>query len=83
MQVHFHGKDSTPLSGGAAMVAHFYAVTRLLLMLSQLLILHTARDLDATIPPSLIHDDKGDRPARHVLSNLYRPQARWAALAGC
>lgn len=74
----FHGKDSTPLSGGLSMVAHFYAATRLLLMLIQLLLLHTARDIDATIPLSLIHDDKGNRPARDVLLNLHRPEARCA-----
>ena len=73
----FHGKDSTPLSGGSTMTSHFYATTRLLLMLIQLLLLHTARDTGADIPLSLIDDDKGERPARHVLLNLHRPEARW------
>ena len=75
----FHGKDNTPLSGGAAMVSHFYAVTRLLLMLIQLLLLHRATDIDADIPLSLVHDDKGERPARCVLLNLHRPEPRWLA----
>lgn len=74
-----HGKDSTPLSGGSTMVVHFYATTRLLLMLIQLLLLHAVKQKDANIPLSLIFDDKGKLPARHVLLNLHRPEVRWTA----
>ena len=73
----FHGKDITPLSGGVAMVSHFYAATRLLLMLIQNLLLLTARDIDDDIPLSLVHDDRGSSPARLVLLNLHRQEARW------
>lgn len=73
----FHGKDRTPLSGEAAMVSHFYAATRLLLMLIQIFLLHTIRNHETDIPLSLVHDDMGNKPARDVLLNLHRPESRW------
>lgn len=75
----FHGKDSTPLSGERAMVSHFYAMTRLLLMLVQLLLVYHVRNVQSNIPFSFIFEDKGALPARHVLLNLHRPEPRWAA----
>ncbi|MDO5756882.1 MAG: hypothetical protein Q4P24_05110 [Rhodobacterales bacterium] len=73
----FHGKDSTPLWGGLAKVSHFYATTRLLLMLIQNLLLLKARDTESDIPLSLVIEEKGNRPARFVLLNLHRPEAQW------
>jgi hypothetical protein len=73
----FHGKDSTPLSGGSTMVAHFYVSARLLLMLIQILLLHRVTDQTAKIPLSLASDDKGELLAKHVLQNLHRPEAQW------
>jgi len=73
----FHGKDNTPLSGESAMVSHFYAATRLLLILIQNLLLLKARDTESDIPLSLVNEEKGCRPARFVLLNLHRPEAQW------
>lgn len=72
-----HGDDSTPLLGDSRMVVHFYASARLLLMLIQILLLHRMTDQTAKIPLSLVLDDKGELPAKHVLLNLHRPEAQW------
>ncbi|KJZ29988.1 hypothetical protein TW83_17085 [Paracoccus sp. S4493] len=74
----FHGKDNTPLSGGLAMVSHFYAATRLLLMLIQNILLLKARDIESDIPLSLAIEERGYRPARFLILNLHRPEAQWA-----
>ncbi|MCC5968805.1 MAG: hypothetical protein JJU15_02550 [Pararhodobacter sp.] len=73
----FHGKDSTPLWGGLANVSHFYATTRLLLMLIQNLLLLKARDTESDIPLSLVIEEKDYKPARFLLLNLHRPEAQW------
>jgi len=72
-----HGRDGTPLSTGSTMVSHFYSMSRLLLLLVQIVAVHALREKGRNIPLSLVDDEKGDLPADKVLLNLHRPEDQW------
>jgi hypothetical protein len=72
-----HGRDGTPLSTGSTMVSHFYSMSRLLLLLIQIIAVHALREKSTNISLSIIDDEQGELPADRVLFNLHRPEGRW------
>lgn len=75
-----HGRDGTPLSTGSSMVSHFYSISRLLMLLIQILAMHALREKSKNIPLSLIDDERSELPADWVLLNLHRPEDRWVSM---
>lgn len=72
-----HGRDGTPLSTGSTMVSHFYSMSRLVLLLIQILASEALREKTTLISLSLVDEERGELPADWVLLNLHRPEDRW------
>lgn len=67
-----HGRDKTPLSDGTTIVSHFYAVTRILLFLIQILVLRSLRGENQLVLLSITDEDRGEIRAGQLIRNLHR-----------
>jgi hypothetical protein len=72
-----HGSDRDAINGGRAACARFYSITRLLLLLIQLLVLRRLKEPTTPVPLSVNRSDSGNQPAGHLLHNLHRREALW------
>ncbi len=71
-----HGADPMPVGSSRAACARFYSITRLLLLLIQLLILRRLKEPARPVPLSA-NQDRGSQRAGRLLQNLHRREALW------
>jgi hypothetical protein len=71
-----HGADPMPMGSSRAACARFYSITRLLLLLIQLLVLRRLKAPARPVPLSA-NQDRGSQHAGRLLQNLHRPEALW------
>ncbi|PZW38958.1 hypothetical protein C8P66_13242 [Humitalea rosea] len=71
-----HGADKMPIGDSRAACSRFYSVTRMLLLLIQLLILRRIQDPAQPVPLS-VNQDRGSQRAGLLLRNLHRHEALW------
>jgi hypothetical protein len=71
-----HGADPMPVGSSRAACARFYSITRLLLLLIQLLVLRRLKEPARPIALS-VSQDRGSQRAGRLLQNLHRHEALW------
>lgn len=71
-----HGADPMPVGSSRAACARFYSITRLLLLLIQLLVLRRLKEPARPVPLSA-NQDRGSQRAGRLLQNLHRRETLW------
>jgi hypothetical protein len=71
-----HGADRIPIDSSGAACARFYSVTRLLLLLIQLLVLRRLKEPTSLVPLS-VNRGRGSQRAARLLQNLHRHEEAW------
>lgn len=72
-----HGADCDAINGSRAACARFYSMTRLLLLLIQVLVFRRLKEPTTPVPLSVNQPDRGAQRAGRLLQHLHCHEALW------